>query len=325
MGDGSGDPAGAKAPDDETIGSDAAAPAEPGAAEPEGAEPEVAESEDAGPDAEPADAGPEDAGPDAEPDADASADDAETGTAAPEDAAPAEAASPDAAAELDETLWRRIADATVLRSRPQLGERVLSDGLAAALEPTIGLVGPAGVVDAEATADGYDLVQSVLGLADAAQSGEDVEAEAERLVALTRPGGRLAVVAWARGALDPLPELAFGALAPVQNGEFPVTETAEASPVVEGADTAGSLAHALGELGLAEVRSTALPRRLLLDDETGGALAWELARGAGILGAFAVDDDDLEAARERFETTLHDRSVRSLDVTVLIATGRRPA
>lgn len=271
MGDGSGDPAGAKAPDDETIGSDAAAPA------------------------------------------------------APEDAAPAEPATPGAAAELDETLWRRIADATVLRSRPQLGERVLSDGLAAALEPTLGLVGPAGVVDAVATADGYDLVQSVLGLAEAAQSGEDVEAEAERLVALTRPGGRLAVVAWARGALDPLPELAFGALAPVQIGEFPVTETAEASPVIESADTAGSLAHALGELGLAEVRSATLPRRLLLDDETGGTLAWELARGAGILGAFAVDDDDLEAARERFETALRDRSVRSVDVTVLIAAGRRPA
>ena len=244
-------------------------------------------------------------------------------------------------ADLDELLWDPIASAAVSRSHPQFDERVLdacSRGGASAL-PTAELVWHGGAVDAvepdEQLVDrareragermpqlrlhvadwetpGYDLVQCVLGV----HTFADVEADTRRLIERARPGGRVAITLWARGALDPLPEL-FAAALPADDDHH----VAFVSPTIEPADTAGTLAHWLSELGLVDVRAESVQRHLDLTPD----LAWSLALGTG-LGSEVVglDDAELDGVRRAFLTALAERNVRSVDVTTLIAVGRRP-
>ena len=158
---------------------------------------------------------------------------------------------------------------------------------------------------------GYDLVQCVLGV----HTFADVEADTRRLIERARPGGRVAITLWARGALEPLPEL-LAAAAPDDDGD-PV---AVVSPTIELADTAGTLAHWLTELGLVDVRAESVQRHLDLTPD----LAWSLVLGTG------------PAPRSRASTTRSstacagDSSSPSPSatcvgrVTTLIAVGRRP-
>jgi len=247
-------------------------------------------------------------------------------------------------ADLDELLWDPIATAAVSRSHPQFDERVLdacSRGGASAL-PTAELVWHGGAVDAvdpdellvdrareraggrmpqlrlhvadvtEWEAEGYDLVQCVLGV----HTFADVEADTRRLIERARPGGRVAITLWARGALEPLPEL-LAAAAPDDDGD----RVAVVSPTIAPADTAGTLAHWLTELGLVDVRAESVQRHLDLTPD----LAWSLVLGTGLGTAIAeLDDVELEGVRKAFLTALAERNVRSVDATTLIAVGRRP-
>lgn len=280
---------------------------------------------------------------------------------------------------LDEVLWDTISTATLLRSHPRFDERVLDvyshDGASAL--PTAELVGVGGLVDAVEPAEalvelareragermpqlnlhvaepadweptGYDLVQCVLGIA----SFGDVEAGTRRLIDRVRPGGRVAIAVWARGALDPLPDLLAaslpGAASETGGAEADVdgdgdegaaadddtdAETAaeaaadadvDAAPAhtVEVADTAGSLAHWLTELGLVDVRAEAVQRHLDLTPE----LAWLLVQGTGLRALVAdLGDDELDEVRERYLGAIVERGVTAVDATTLIAVGRRP-
>ena len=247
-------------------------------------------------------------------------------------------------ADLDELLWDPIATAAVSRSHPQFDERVLdacSRGGASAL-PTAELVWHGGAVDAvdpdellvdrareraggrmpqlrlhvaditEWEAEGYDLVQCVLGV----HTFADVEADTRRLIERARPGGRVAITLWARGALEPLPEL-LAAAVPDDDGD----RVAVVSPTIATADTAGTLAHWLTELGLIDVRAESVQRHLDLTPD----LAWSLVLGTGLGTAIAeLDDVELEGVRKAFLTALAERNGRSVDATTLIAVGRRP-
>ena len=264
---------------------------------------------------------------------------------------------------LDEVLWDTISTATLLRSHPRFDERVLDaysrDGASAL--PTAELVGVGGLVDAVEPAEplvelareragermpqlnlhvaepadweptGYDLVQCVLGIA----SFSDVEAGARRLIDRVRPGGRVAIAVWARGALDPLPDLLAASLpgAASETGgaeaDVDVDEGAaaaadgDAAPAhtVEVADTAGSLAHWLTELGLVDVRAEAVQRHVDLTPE----LAWMLVQGTGLRALVAdLGDDELDEVRERYLGAIAERGVTAVDATTLIAVGRRP-
>ena len=54
-------------------------------------------------------------------------------------------------------------------------------------------------------------------------------------------------------------------------------------------------------------------------------LAWSLVLGTGLGAAVAdLDDAELDGVRKAFLTALAERNVRSVDVTTLIAVGRRP-
>ena len=93
------------------------------------------------------------------------------------------------------------------------------------------------------------------------------------------------------------------------------------SPTIALADTAGTLAHWLTELGLVDVRAESVQRHLDLTPD----LAWSLVLGTGLGAAVAdLDDAELDGVRRAFLTALAERNVRSVDVTTLIAVGRRP-
>lgn len=182
---------------------------------------------------------------------------------------------------------------------------------------------------------GYDLVQCVLGIA----SFADVEAGTRRLIDRVRPGGRVALAVWARDALDPLPDLLAaslpgaasetgGAEADVDGDEAGEADAAadgdgDAAPAhtVEVADTAGSLAHWLTELGLVDVRAEAVQRHVDLTPE----LAWLLVQGTGLRALVAdLGDDELDEVRERYLGAIAERGVTAVDATTIIAVGRRP-
>lgn len=259
---------------------------------------------------------------------------------------------------LDEVLWNTISTATLLRSHPRFDERVLDaysrDGASAL--PTAELVGIGGLVDAVEPAEplvelareragermpqltlhvaepadweptGYDLVQCVLGIA----SFADVEAGTRRLIDRARPGGRVAIAVWARGALDPLPDLLAASL-PGADSEADDTDTGVETDVEDGdgapahtvevADTAGSLAHWLTELGLVDVRAEGVQRHVDLEPD----LAWRLVQGTGLRALVAdLAESELDDVRKRYLQAIAERGVTSVDATTLIAVGRRP-
>ena len=249
-------------------------------------------------------------------------------------------------AELDEVLWDPTSRATVLRSHPRFDERVLDAccGDGASTLPTAELVGPGGLVDAVDRAEslvdlareeagermpqlrlhvgdptawpstGYDLVQCVLGI----PLFDDVAAGTRHLVECVRPGGRAVFTVWARGALDPLPELLAAAL-PADDERVPDGSTVASLTIPEAA-TAGTFAHWLGGIGLVDVRAEAVIRRLDLTP----ALAWALVMSTGLRSSLGeLDDEALDGVRARFLAGLEARGVSSVEITTLIAVGRR--
>ncbi|WP_448811326.1 class I SAM-dependent methyltransferase [Agromyces bauzanensis] len=250
-------------------------------------------------------------------------------------------------AELDEVLWNPISMAAVGRSHPQFDERVLDAccGDGASALPTAELVGVGGHVDAVDRAEtmialareragermpqlhlhvgdvtewkpgDYDLVQCVLGIF----SFPDIEAGTRHLIERARPGGRVMVTVWARGALEPLPELLVAALPDERRAELDTDELQ--APTVEHAETPGTLAHWLTELGLVDVRAEQVQRHLDLTPD----VAWLLVLGTGFRAIVSgLEDAELDGVRERFLAALAEREVAAVDLSTLIAVGRRP-
>ncbi|TYL53946.1 class I SAM-dependent methyltransferase [Agromyces mariniharenae] len=255
------------------------------------------------------------------------------------------AGTADSVAGLDEVLWNTISTAVLLRSHPRFDERVLDayarDGASAL--PTAELVGIGGLVDAVEPSEslvslareragermpqlqlhvadpagweptGYDLVQCVLGVA----AFDDVEAGTRHLVERARPGGRVVIAAWARDALDPLP----GLLAAAVRDRDDDAEASPAALTVDVADSAGNLAHWLTELGLLGVRAEEVQRHVDLTPE----LAWQLVEGTRLRSALAgLDDERIAAVRERYLASVAGDDVVVVDLSTLIAVGRRP-
>ncbi|WP_281884370.1 class I SAM-dependent methyltransferase [Agromyces rhizosphaerae] len=245
-------------------------------------------------------------------------------------------------------LWEPVSTATIVRTRPMPGERVLDAccGDGASALPTAELVGPEGHVDAVDAAramidrlvtraggdlpqlhphvgdvlewdeDGYDLVQCVLGVF----FFDDPRAGARHLVELARPGGRVGLTVWAPGAIDALAEVLFEALLP-HRPELADLDPDDASPVMRSAATPGALAVWMTGLGLVQVRADAVPRTLELTPE----LAWGFARGTGMRALFGdLGEETVEEVRTAYLAALAEREIERVDVGTLVGVGRRP-
>jgi SAM-dependent methyltransferase len=269
----------------------------------------------------------------------------------------------DSSTELDGVLWDPISTAALSRSHPRFDERVLVAwcGDAASALPTAELVGIGGLVDAvdldesrvalareragermpqlrlhvavvtEWEPTGFDLVQCVLGL----ERFPDLDAGTRHLIERARLGGRVAITTWAKGALEPLPELLAGALPgaggddAAAGGSVADTDTAAAASADADdtdadtaiPDTAGTLAHWLTELGLVGVRADAVQRHVDLTAE----LAWKVVQATHLRSTIAhLDAGEQAAVRERLLAAVAEHDVQRIDLATLIAVGHRP-
>ncbi|MEV0611978.1 class I SAM-dependent methyltransferase [Nonomuraea sp. NPDC050404] len=250
-------------------------------------------------------------------------------------------------AEVSPQLWDRIGEATVATAGVQAGERVLDVccGAGASAVPAAKAAGPRGHVDAidlagELLAHGrrraasqglanvrfvqadattwedepYDVVQCVHGVFFL----PDMDAAVSRLAGLLRPGGRLAVTTWARGAMEGFGRLFAEAAARVRGTPTaPPSSRRSASRI----DTEEELGAWLTGLGLRRATVARAPLHIPLD----AGLAWRVALGSGFRGMLTgLDEPSVERVRTTFAHLLGERGMTELDATSLIAVGMRP-
>ena len=242
-------------------------------------------------------------------------------------------------------LWRPLATATLDRSRPTPGERVLDAccGTGASALPTARLVGPEGRVDAvdlssemiavlqrqatplpqlsahqcDVTRWGqrdYDLVQSVMGIFFL----PDMTTSVRALAALCRPGGRVAFTIWRRGAVVAAGQALGSALARVQRRPAPEPAPRHA---VEELNTADLYRSWLTQIGLLDVRVDTVAHSVPLTADN----AWLVVLGSGYRGMLAgLDSSQVDKVRHAYLDELHRRHHTHLDATSLIGLGTWP-
>lgn len=244
---------------------------------------------------------------------------------------------------LSPLLWEPIGAATVARSAPRPGERVLDVccGAGSSAFPAAGAVGEEGRVDAIDLADrlldlgraraggvpqlhftradattwpgidgGYDVVQCVFGVF----FFPDMEIGSAHLVSLLRPGGRFAATTWESSAIKPVPEILVDALR--AEGAAPQGPLDPPSGRIQTPET---FAAWLTDLGLTDVEVTEVPHRVPLDAD----VAWAIVMGAAMRALLmGLDEETVERVRARFGTMLADRGVETFNATTLIGTGQ---
>lgn len=246
---------------------------------------------------------------------------------------------------LGEYLWRPIAAATLARTAPAAGERVLDAccGTGASALPTAEAIGAAGRVDAvdlseglieilrqraagysqlyphigDVTAwpdGGYDLVQVVLGIF----FFPDMTAGTEYLISRVRPGGRAGFTIWRRGAVETAGKHLATAVAAVTGTPPPPPRPAHPVDELNQPEPFGTW---LGERGLTDITVAEHELRLSMTPE----IAWLLITGSGFAGALTeLDAAQTAAVRDAYLTSLDNAGIRDLDATTLIGVGRRP-
>lgn len=245
---------------------------------------------------------------------------------------------------LGEYLWRPIAAATLERVPPREGERVLDaccgDGASAvpaarsvtasghvdAVDLSASLVGGLGERAAELEqlaahradvttwrSDGYDVVLCVLGVF----FFPDMASGTEHLVSRARPGGRVGVTIWRRGAVEAAGrhlQLALTAVTGAearQRPELPVDRVNDAE----------AFGLWLAERGLDEVSVTTYEHQVPMTPE----VAWLVITGSGFAAGLAnLSAGQVEEVREAYLESLREAGVDRLDASALIGTGVRP-
>ncbi|WP_043629026.1 class I SAM-dependent methyltransferase [Nonomuraea candida] len=250
-------------------------------------------------------------------------------------------------AEISPLLWDPIGAATVAAAAIGSGARVLDVccGAGASAVPAARAAGPHGHVDAvdlaaellahgrrRAAAEGlgnvrfvradattwrdgpYDVVQCVHGVFFL----PDMDASVTRLAGLLRPGGRLVVTTWGRGAMESFGRLFAEAVAHVRQAPVAPPTGRQAATRI---DTEEDLHAWLAARGLTRVTVTRFPLRLPLD----AALAWQVVLGSGFRGMLTgLPDPAAGQVRAAFGRLLDERGMAELDATSLIGAGTRP-
>jgi SAM-dependent methyltransferase len=243
-------------------------------------------------------------------------------------------------------LWSPIGAATVKAAGLRRGAQVLDAccGSGASAIPAADQVGPHGAVDAVDLAEpllqrgrvkaeaqglanvrfvhgdvldrpaprgGYDAVVCSLGIFFFPDMGEGTE----RLLRLLRPGGRLTATIWARGAVEPLPELIFQAVRP----ERPqLAESPRPANPLEPIGTPESYGDWLRARSLSFVEVQRSSLTLPADPE----LLWPLVLGTAFRGLLKdLPAAAVERVRERFTAGLLAEGRHEIDFSTLIGTG----
>ncbi|GGL96809.1 class I SAM-dependent methyltransferase [Nakamurella endophytica] len=238
-------------------------------------------------------------------------------------------------------LWDPVSLGTVEVTAPATGERVLDAccGVGSSALPAAVAVGGAGLVDAvdlsgplveraaaraadlpqlhahtaDVTAwpeDGYDLVQCVLGVF----FFPDMDAGTRHLVGRARPGGRVGITVWRRGAVVAAGRALAAAVGRQRGAEVPAPEASARLDAV--ADPEG-LAGWLAGCGAADVQVTTVEHALPTDPVS----LWLLVTGSGYRGLLSgLSAEAVEAVRSDYLDQLAGGT--PVDTTTLVALGR---
>ncbi|MGY5128301.1 class I SAM-dependent methyltransferase [Streptomyces nigrescens] len=194
-----------------------------------------------------------------------------------------------------------------------LAEPLLHLGRARAAARGLGTVrfAPGDVLDWPAPRGGYDAVVCSLGIF----FFPDMAAGTERLSRLLRPGGRLTATIWARGAVEPLPELIFRSVLP----ERPeLAEASRPANPLEPIGTAESFRDWLTARSLSFVEVERYPLALPRDPD----LLWSLVLGTAFRGLLdGLPAAAVERVRERFTASLLEGGRDPIDFSTLVGTG----
>ncbi|WP_067857097.1 class I SAM-dependent methyltransferase [Nocardia shimofusensis] len=242
-------------------------------------------------------------------------------------------------------LWDPIGAATVAATAPAPGDRVLDAccGTGASAIPAARLIGPGGHLDAidlsapllaelgrnaadlpqihahlaDATTwpgHGYDIVHAVLGIF----FFPDMTAGTRHLISRARPGGRVGLTIWRRGAMEVPGRALRDAVAEVTGTPTPPRP----ARLLDDINRAEEYRTWLTDQGLREVTVDEHPLHLPVTPE----LAWLLVTGSGFVGALAdLDADRIRAVRQIYLDTLASSSTTHFDATTLVAVGTRVA
>ncbi|MFE3293732.1 class I SAM-dependent methyltransferase [Rhodococcus sp. NPDC059234] len=162
---------------------------------------------------------------------------------------------------------------------------------------------------------GYDALSSSYGVFFLPHMDESVN----RLVGLLRPGGKIGLTTWRRGAHEEHARAYFEVLARHVPGMDADGYRPDPNDPVRRLDSPDALAAWLTGYGAVDVEVNELPNWLPATPE----LAWRLVLGSAFRGPLVgLDAATVEAVRQEFLTLLTERDVETLDLGTLVATAR---
>ncbi|MFD4181681.1 class I SAM-dependent methyltransferase [Rhodococcus sp. NPDC058514] len=249
-------------------------------------------------------------------------------------------------------VWGPAGQALVFQLRLRPGDAVLDVccGAGASALPAAAAVGPSGLVHAVDLADdlleegrllasdralhnidfvradateweppstvpeaGYDALASSYGVFFLPHMDESVN----RLVNLVRPGGKIGVTSWRRGAHEDYARAYFDAVGRHVPG-FASPDRGGAADPLRKLETVDALGSWLAGFGAASIEINELSNRLPATPE----LVWALALGSALRAPLiALDAGTVESIRLEFLALLTERDVETLDLGTLVATA----
>lgn len=167
---------------------------------------------------------------------------------------------------------------------------------------------------------GYDVLACSYGVFFLPHMDEDFS----RLVGLVRPGGRVGVTVWRKGALDEFIDAFMTAVADINPPPTADTEDADTDSASPSRDswtkinTPDGLRQWLLASGTTTVEVHELSNLLPATPE----FAWNLACGGALRAALTgLDSAQVDAVRVRFLEVLAERAIHTIDAGTLVATA----
>ncbi len=151
----------------------------------------------------------------------------------------------------------------------------------------------------------------------------DPEGDFARLVSLVRPGGRVGVTVWRKGAIEAFASTYFeviGAHSPPNEHDGPLAQDGYDKHPIRRMETADLLSAWLTAAGTTDVEVVELSNHVPATE----SFVWDLVLGSAMRGALTPFDDATRTQiRAEFTALLTERGIDSIDLGTLVATGVR--
>ncbi|MDJ0396003.1 class I SAM-dependent methyltransferase [Rhodococcus sp. G-MC3] len=153
----------------------------------------------------------------------------------------------------------------------------------------------------------------------------DMEVSFSRLVGLVRPGGRVGVTVWRKGAVEAFGGAFFDVVerhAPGDAHTGLLSRKNYDSNPIRRVETEETLRAWLADQGLKNIQVRVLSNQVPATED----FIWNFVLGSGFRGALqSFDDNTCAEIRREFSELLTSRGIDSVDATTLVATGVRPS